>query len=197
MNARLPLIFVLVSGVLAISGCWASDATRLPQPPASVTSSSARLRTVTSPLDDPLVPNVPIAEALARIGRDVPLPPDLKVSKAVLFESPDGSGAFELTIRYATGEELYVRPGNHDFADLQKRWATVTFRDGMKHVTSEQVGSRSVLLNTGGTQSGVADGHVVRPVALWNESGLAYDLYSPETELNSAERLTSVVSSIR
>jgi hypothetical protein len=127
----------------------------------------------------------------------LPEPTEGTISKVLFFPAPDGSADFWLSILYSSGVELHVTTAQHDLDAFAKRVSVVEFRDGADHLVRETIGGRDVVIVRGGVQSGLADGHVVRPVAIWNESGLAYTLYLPDQEAGDVQHLEAIVSSVR
>lgn len=184
---------VLFAASIAVAGCAARPADTAPSAvaPTQADQKTAaaevetqpaalplRFRSVSDPLYDDDVEGITLDEALAKFGREVTLPRSEGAPRKVLFfqDANADPNTSELRILYSTGVELYVRPGGHDLEAVRQFFSSAEFEDSADHGQALQIGSRKVVFNPGGKQTGRAAGNVVLPRILWNEDGLAYDL---------------------
>lgn len=207
-HPALLLLLLLLLPSIALCGCSAGTASEQPQSATASTTGTAADAEPTSdnhlfikvvePLHDATVPGISLEEALARAGRQVPLlqSGEGTISKVVFIEAPDGSPNFDLAILYSTGVELHIRTIEHNLAGFATFVNAVKFRDGADHLVRATNHGREVVIVRGGVQSEPGDGHVVRPVASWNQSGLGYDVYLPDQDPNEVQRLTAIVSAV-
>jgi hypothetical protein len=155
-----------------------------------------------APLDDPAFKGISLAEALARIGKPLPLPPfgPDKVAKVVLFQDEGNPGWFDLGILFTSGIRFLVIPSAGAGDGLQGMLSGVTskdtppFSDGKQHVRLQIVAGKQVLTIAGGVQTGLANGWRVPTSVVWRQGGYKYDLVAPTIDGAALKDLLVIVA---